>query len=160
MVRHKRRNRANERGQGMDEKSRYERFNELTFEAYCKKAIDRAILKARQRQSMLAKREVSLSELPENALYDVGAEDVNLERAEAERRIFHVRGIDIPVSDQQLAKALSCLLPRNREIILLAYFAELTDEEVAQKLKLSRSTVQRRRTSALDKLREMLGHDE
>lgn len=122
--------------------------------------LGRRVAEARQRQSVLAKREVSLSELPENALYDVGAEDVNLERAEAERRIFHVRGIDIPVSDQQLAKALSCLLPRNREIILLAYFAELTDEEVAQKLKLSRSTVQRRRTSALDKLREMLGHDE
>ena len=55
----------------MDEKSRYEYFNEITFEAYCKRAIDRAILKARQRQAARAKREISLSELPENALYDV-----------------------------------------------------------------------------------------
>ena len=70
----------------MDEKSRYEYFNEITFEAYCKRAIDRAILKARQRQAARAKREISLSELPENALYDVGTEDGELERAEAERR--------------------------------------------------------------------------
>lgn len=144
----------------MDEKSRYEQFNEITFEAYCKSAINNAVLKVRQRRAAREKREVLLSDLPENALYDVGAEDKELERAEDERRVFHVRGIDIPVSDQRLAQALSYLLSRDREIILLSYFAELTDEEVAQKLKLSRSTVQRRRTSALEKLREMLGHDE
>lgn len=143
----------------MDEKSRYERFNELTFEAYCKKVIDRAILKARQRRAARAMREVSLSELPENALYDVGAEDVNLERAETERRVFHVRGADVSVSDQRVAQAISYLLPKDREIVLLSYFAELTDEEVAQRVKLSRSAVQHRRKAALDKLREMLGHD-
>ncbi len=40
----------------MDEQNRYERFNEITFEAYCKKAIDRAILKVRQRQAARSKR--------------------------------------------------------------------------------------------------------
>ena len=89
----------------MDEKSRYEYFNEITFEAYCKRAIDRAILKARWRQAARAKREISLSELPENALYDVGTEDGELERAEAERRVFHVRGVDVAVSDERLARA-------------------------------------------------------
>ena len=70
-----------------------------------------------------------------------------------------MRGVDVAVSDERLARAISYLLPKDREIVLLSYFAELTDEEVAQRVKLSRSTVQRRRTAALDKLREMLGHD-
>lgn len=144
----------------MDEKSRYEQFNEITFEAYCKAAINNAVSRVRQRRAQREKREVLLSDLPENALYDVGAEDGELERAEVERRVFHVRGIDITVSDQRLARAISCLLPKDRDIVLLSYFAELTDGEVAQRVKLSRPTVQRRRTSALDKLREMLGHDE
>lgn len=143
----------------MDEKSRYERFNEITFEAYCKAAINNAILRVRQRRAQREKREVLLSDLPENALYDVGSEDGELERAEAERRVFHVRGVDVIVSDERLSRAISYLLPKNREIVLLAYFAELTDEEVAQKLELSRSAVQRRRKAALNKLREMLGHD-
>lgn len=144
----------------MDEKSRYEQFNEITFEAYCKAAINNAVLKVRQRRAQREKREVLLSDLPENALYDVGAEDVNLERSETECRAFRVRGADMSVSDQRLARAISCLLPKDREIVLHSYFARLTDEEVAQRVNLSRSTVQRRRTSALDKLREMLGHDE
>ena len=144
----------------MDEQNRYERFNDITFEAYCKKAIDRAILKVRQRQAARAKREVPLADLPENALYDVGAEDKKLERAEDERRVFHVRGIDIPVSDQRLAQALFYLLPKDREIVLLSYFAELTDGEVAQRVKLSRPTVQRRKNAALGKLREMLEYNE
>lgn len=113
----------------------------------------------RQRRAAREKREVLLADLPENALYDVGAEDKELERAEDERRVFHVRGVDIAVSDERLARAISYLLPKDREIVLLSYFAELTDEEVSQRVKLSRPTVQRRRKAALDKLREMLNHD-
>lgn len=143
----------------MDEKSRYERFNEITFEAYCKKAIDLAILKVRQRQAARSKREVLLADLPENALYDVGTEDGELERAEDERRVFHVRGIDVAVSDERLAQVLSYLLPKDREIVLLSYFAERTDEEVSQRVKLSRSTVQRRKNAALGKLRNLLEQD-
>lgn len=143
----------------MDEKSRYEHFNEITFEAYCKAAINNAVLKVRQRRAAREKREVLLADLPENALYDVGAEDKKLERAEAERRVFHVRGIDVAVSDERLARAISYLLPKDREIVLLSYFAERTDGEVSQRVKLSRPTVQRRRKAALDKLREMLNHD-
>lgn len=143
----------------MDEKSRYERFNEITFEAYCKAAINNAVLKVRQRRAQREKREVLLSDLPENALYDVGAEDSDLERAEAERRVFHVRGVDVAVSDERLARALSYLLPKDREIVLLSYFAELTDGEVAQRVKLSRPTVQRRKNVALGKLRNLLEQD-
>ena len=68
-------------------------------------------------------------------------------------------GVDVIASDERLSRAISYLLPKDREIGLLSYFTELTDEEVVQRVKLSRSTVQRRRTAALDKLREMLGHD-
>lgn len=143
----------------MDEKSRYEYFNEITFEAYCKAAINKAVLKVRQRRAQREKREVLLSDLPENALYDVGAEDSDLERAEDERRVFHVRGVDVAVSDERLARALSYLLPKDREIVLLSYFAELTDGEVAQRVKLSRPTVQRRKNAALGKLRNLLEQD-
>lgn len=143
----------------MDEKSRYEQFNEIAFEAYCKAAINNAVLKVRQRRAAREKREVLLADLPENALYDVGAEDKELERAEAERRVFRARGMDITVSDQRLAQALSYLLPKDREIVLLSYFAELADGEVAQRVKLSRPTVQRRKNAALGKLRNLLEQD-
>ncbi len=143
----------------MDEKSRYERFNEITFEAYCKAAINNAVLKVRQRRAQREKREVLLSDFPENALYDVGAEDGELELAETERRVFHVRGVDVAVSDERLAWALSYLLPKDREIVLLSYFAELTDGEMAQRVKLSRPTVQRRKNAALGKLRNLLEQD-
>ena len=68
-------------------------------------------------------------------------------------------GVDVIASDERLSRAISYLLPKDREIGLLSYFTELTDEEVVQRVKLNRSTVQRWRTAALDKLREMLGRD-
>ena len=143
----------------MDEKSRYERFNEITFESYCKKAIDCAVLKVRQRRAAREKREILLADLPENALYDVGAEDKELERAEDECCVFRARGMNITVSGQRLAQALSYLLPKDREIVLLTYFAELTDGEVARRVRLSRPPVKRRKNAALDKLRKMLEHN-
>ena len=50
----------------MDE--RYERFNEITFEAYCKAAIDKAVLKERQRKAARAEKEI-----PFSALTDIDA---------------------------------------------------------------------------------------
>ena len=70
-----------------------------------------------------------------------------------------MRGVDVAVSDERLAWALSYLLPKDREIVLLSYFAELTDGEMAQRVKLSRPTVQRRKNAALGKLRNLLEQD-
>ena len=48
--------------------TQYEQFNELTFEAYIKSAIDKAVLKGRARQAARHERERPLSMLSEAVL--------------------------------------------------------------------------------------------
>lgn len=136
--------------------TRYERFNELIFEFYCKTCIDNAIAKERKRKYILAQRERSFSALTNAELYALSQNQTEFEEIEEEHELFFVRGNTFQVQDSRIGQALSYLLPRDREIILLYYFAEMNDDEIAAELRMSRATVQRRRTLAKLKLKELL----
>lgn len=136
--------------------TRYEHFNELLFESYCKTCIDNAIAKERKRKHTLAQRERSISALTDAELYTLSKAQTEFEEVEEAHERFFVRGNIFQVQDPRIGQAISYLLPRDREIILLYYFAEMNDDEIAGELGMSRATVQRRRTLAKLKLKELL----
>ena len=55
-----------------------------------------------------------------------------------------------------MADALSALPASKRDIVLLAYFLDMTDQEIADKLNLVRSTVQYRRASSLKEMKQRM----
>ena len=65
-------------------------------------------------------------------------------------------GYDITVSDEQIAEALNALPSDRRDIILLAYFLDMADKEIAECLNLVRRTVAYRRTSTLQELKKFM----
>lgn len=135
---------------------RFEQFNEMLFESYCKKSIDNAILKERQKKSARSQVEQPLSALTDALLFVLSAQDGGTSHVEEEYHVFHVRNMSFSVCNQKLACALFHLMPKDREIVLLHFFGELKDEKVAPLVHLSRSAVSRRRKAALTRLRELL----
>ena len=135
---------------------RYMRFNEITFEAYIKSAVDKSILKALLKKAERGKSEQTFSMLSDAVLYTIAAEGTESERVEMNCQVFEVRGIHIPVYGYELGQALSFLLPKDREIILLYFFLGLSDQGIGRVIGVSRSTIQRRRTEALGKLQDLL----
>ena len=69
---------------------------------------------------------------------------------------FNVLGYDITVSDLSLAEALDTLPADRRDIILLSYFLDMNDREIAQRLNLVQRTVNYRRTSTLQELKKFM----
>lgn len=69
---------------------------------------------------------------------------------------FQVGGYDVQVKDALLAEALNVLTERKREVILLSYFMEMSDADIARKLHLVRSTVHEHRTRSLELLKIIL----
>ena len=69
---------------------------------------------------------------------------------------FDVQGYDIAVENEKLAEALNALSDSKRDIVLLAYFLDMTDQEIADKLNLVRSTVQYRRASSLKEMKQRM----
>lgn len=70
--------------------------------------------------------------------------------------IFNAAGYDIAIKSEAIAEALAALLQDKRDIILLSYFLEMSDKEIAQKLNLVRRTVHFKRTSSLQELKKRL----
>ncbi len=136
--------------------SRFEIFNEIMFEAYCKKAVSNATKKERQKKSKQGQMEQSLSTLTDAALYSLAAESNEAEQPEELCQTFHVQGMNIPVYDPKLSKALSYLMPKDREIILLYYIKGLKYTQIAPLVHISASAVSRRSRAATKRLLELI----
>ena len=135
---------------------RFERFNEIIFESYCMKSVLNAIKKERNRKDARGEVEQSLSTLTNAILYALSTEDDEVIQAKKPHQIFCVHGGNIPIYDPKLSCALSHLMPADREIVLLYFFRELTDEKIAPLVHMSRPTVSRRRKAATRRLRELM----
>lgn len=69
---------------------------------------------------------------------------------------FNVDGILINVSDKKLSDAIKQLEPITRNIILLSYFADMTDKEIAKTLNLGFWFVFRKRSITLERLKNLI----
>lgn len=65
----------------------------------------------------------------------------------------------ITIKDAKLASVLSALPNKKREIVLLSFFLEMTDKEIADKLNMVRSTVQYRRAITLKEIKQRMEVD-
>jgi DNA-directed RNA polymerase specialized sigma24 family protein len=100
----------------------------------------------------LSDNEVSFSELSEQELAQLSTTDKYF----ATEQIFSILDHAVIVNDELIVEALRSLPERQRDIILLSYFLELSDGEIGKKLNLIRSTVQYQRTSTLRELKKFM----
>ena len=72
---------------------------------------------------------------------------------------FQVQGYSILIRSETLANAIARLSNENRSIVLLSYFLDMTDQEIADKLDMVRRTVNYKHMRSLEKLREEMEVD-
>ena len=130
----------------------YELDKQHAFDAFCKKVLRNDVRNYYDEMKRLRDKEVSFSELSERELEQLSTTDKYF----ATEQTFNVLGNDVIVTDESIAEALRNLPERNRDIILLSYFLELSDREIGKKLNLIRSTVQYQRTSTLRELKKIM----
>ena len=121
---------------------------EMQFDAFCKKVIKHACLDAHAQLRRRAERE-----LPLELAYDIPAE---LDKTAYGRTRLHTDRFTVYIYDPELAEAIRSLVPRQRNIILLCYFAEYSDRETGDILGLPVHVIRFGRQAALRKLKEIL----
>ena len=139
-------------GEKMEPRSHEEHIRH-TFDAFCKKVLRN---EARDYLDELARRrsrEISFSELPVEVMEQLSVCDDYF----AEDRTFDVLGYIVQIASDELAEAITSLPAEKRNIILLSYFLEMTDMEIAELLNMVRSSVAYRRTATLKLLKELMG---
>lgn len=123
------------------------------FDCFCKKVLRN---EARDYQDALARkrnREVYFSELPVEVLEQFAVRDTYF----TDSRTFEVIGHSVCIDDETLAEAISALPVDRRDIILLSYFLDMSDAEIANVLNMVRRSVAYRRTSTLKLLKNLMG---
>lgn len=73
--------------------------------------------------------------------------------------IFQVLNFTVYVSDEKIGTALCKLSARQREFILLYYFQDMNDKEIAKFYHLSRSAISYTRNRGLEKLKILLNEE-
>lgn len=124
-----------------------------TFDAFCKKVLRN---EARDYLDELARqrnREISFSDLPVEVMEQLSVCDDYF----ADDRTFDVLGNTVQIASDELAEAIAALPKQKRDIILLSYFLDMSDNEIAKLLNMVRSSVAYRRTSTLKLLKELMG---
>ena len=136
----------------MDYPNRLEWQTRCEFNAYCKRTLRNELIDACRESRSRQKHEVNFSDLApheEKQLYTVDRYFVN-----EDEDAFCAGGLKITA--KLLAEAMRSLPEKKRQAVLLYYFFSMTDTEIAELMKVPRSTVQYRRTSSFELLKRYL----
>ena len=132
---------------------RHYEHKQHAFDSYCKRSIKDEAMNAYTQLRKRSQREVSLSELPENAMAQLAVYD----RYSWEYITFPVGRSVILIEDDRLAEALLALPQEERDIFMMHWFLNMVDREIAEHMNMARRTVNTRRQKAYRLLKELTG---
>lgn len=122
------------------------------FDSFCKLVLRGEKVNYEKEMDYRNRHEISISCLTEEELGCLNTEDEYM----AESEIFQVLNYDVEVKDELLGEALKYLPKKKRDVILLSFFMDMTDTEIAKQMNLVRSTIHHHRTSSLQSLKKIM----
>ncbi len=134
-------------------------FQERNFDVFCKKTINNLSAYALRTHINSQRRHQTLDDCVIQEIASAQVED----DYHFYGRTFSVRGISLVVRDEVMGECLQYIPPDKRSVLLLSYFGEFSDTEVAKILGITNGTVMYRKKDALRRLRalmEAMNHEE
>ena len=130
-----------------------ELYHECSFDAFCKKAIRNLAIDAKRiywKKSMVT----SDDELLANYVKSLKTEDTyDLNKYE---KIYYANGVKVVVTNEAVGEALKFIMPNKRAVLLLSFFMDYRDSDIARTLRITNSTVSYRKKQALKQLKDLL----
>jgi RNA polymerase sigma factor (sigma-70 family) len=127
-------------------------FQERNFDAFCKKIINNLSAYALRKSINTLKRNQTMDD---SIIQEIASAQVE-DDYHVYGRTFTVRGISLVVRDEEMGECLQFIPPDKRAVLLLSYFGDFSDAEVARILDISNATVSYRKKDALRKLRALM----
>ena len=135
--------------QSSEEKMRTVRHQ---FDYFCKKILHGEKVNYEREMEYRGKHEISFSQLTQEELGQLNSMD----EYAAEEAMFRVLDYDVVVKDDLISEALKILPEKKRNVILLSFFMDMTDTEIAKRMNLVRSTIHHHRISSLRTLKKVM----
>ncbi len=131
----------------------HEIHKQHTFDSFCKKVLKNEAGNGHREINRRARFEMSLSDLPEEYLETLATYD----EYPWEYTSFQVGNETVYVKDDRLAEALKAIPEKERNVILMYFFLDMADREIADHMGIARRTVNDRRQNAYRLLKMLMG---
>ena len=122
------------------------------FDRLCQMALKGEAVNYYKHMDYRRKHEVTFSELSEKELSKL----FTMDEYGTEYHHFEVHGYDIEVKNTLIAEALKELTERKRNVILLSYFMEMSDSDIAKEMQLVRETIYLHRKGSIKILKKII----
>ncbi len=122
------------------------------FDRYCKLVLYHEALDYLREMQRRRDRETSFDALPQAEMDKLCTED----HYPSDSYVFSSHGYDLLIDNELVADAFSSLSKDAQSILILRCVLDMTDQEIADLMGMSRSAVQRRRAKTLKELRTKL----
>jgi len=145
----------------MAEAPTYEQITEIQFDAFIFRTLDREVKNHVRDTQRQMRKQILFSEMDEWQPDEY--EDACARNAFADiEAAFDVLEYSVAVHNDLLYDALTQLDEKYREVILMEFWLNMTDQEIADEINMKRRTVNNIRKKSYIKLREIMeanGHD-
>lgn len=125
---------------------------ENQFDYICKRAMEDERRDYYKYLSRLSKHEVSFSDIGDYIV----SQFFTMDNETTDFQIYTLNGVTVGIEHDLLSEALRDLPDKKCEILLMYYFMNMSDSEIAELLELNRSTVYRHRTSGLALIKKFM----
>lgn len=132
--------------------SDFQKTVQCRFDSCLKKVVRHVVKDYQQELKRRKNNEIPFCELPDIIVGKLAVSD----EYDSDYTFFRVCGVDVRVFDDELAEALKQLSDRNRENLLMYYFLEMNDTEIAKIQNISRAGVYKNRYRALEHLKQSM----
>ena len=123
------------------------------FDSFCKKVLKHEAANGHREINYRASMEISMSDLPEGAMEQLAVYD----EYPWDYTSFQVGNETVYVKNDRLAEALAAIPEKERNIILMYWFLDMADREIATHLGIARRTVNTHRQIGCDLLKKLMG---
>ena len=119
------------------------------FDSLCKKVLRDESRNIDKQLARRAEKEMCFSGLSEHEVEQLYV----IDDYPSDSFYFNVLQYQVAVKNERLAEAISSLPGEKRDVVLLSYFLNMNDREIADALNMVKRTVQRKRTNAIKELK-------
>lgn len=122
------------------------------FDSYCKRCLKGEARHYYREQNRRKEKEILFSELEDGEL----AKLYSMDKYYGDSTFLNVQGKEIEIESMQILEAILKLTEKQRTVILMAYFLDMTESEIGECLNLMQSTIHYHKKKSLQLLRKIL----
>lgn len=121
------------------------------FESFCKRVLQNEARDCYRELERMSKKMVLFSELTAEQLNTL----CNTQEYDSDFYLFEVYGYKVRVRNQGIGEAISKLPKKKQDIILLSFFLDMSEADIAKYLKIGQSNVHYHKTNSLKELKNL-----